>query len=99
MNEIKEVIVLAAGRSRRMEHLSNREPKSLLYYGDERILSRLVRQLKDNGIKKIVIAIGYKANLIREIFKDEPAVVLVENTMYEEDVNIYSMKLALDHVT
>jgi choline kinase len=98
MNEIKEAIVLAAGRSRRMEHLSNKEPKCLLYYEDERILSRVVRQLKENGIQKIVITIGYKANLIREIFKDDTTVVLVENTMYEEDVNIYSMKLALEHI-
>ncbi len=98
MNEIKEVILLAAGRSRRMEHLSNKEPKCLLYYENERILSRLVRQLKENGIKKIVITIGYKANVIREIFKDDASVVLVENKMYEEDVNIYSMKLALTQI-
>jgi choline kinase len=99
MNEIKEVIVLAAGRSRRMEHLSNREPKCLLYYEDERILSRLVRQLKESGVEKIVITIGYKANVIKEIFKSDTSVILVENTMYEEDVNIYSMKLALGHIT
>jgi len=99
MNEINEVILLAAGRSRRMEHLSNKEPKCLLYYEDERILSRLVRQLKNNGIQKIVITIGYKANLIKDIFKDDNTVVLVENKMYEEDVNIYSMKLALSHVS
>jgi choline kinase len=98
MNEIKEVILLAAGRSRRMEHLSNKEPKCLLYYREERILLRLVRQLKENGIQKIIITIGYKANLIKEIFKDEASVVLVENKMYEEDVNIYSMKLALAQV-
>jgi choline kinase len=98
MNEIKEVIILAAGRSRRMEHLSHREPKCLLYYENERILSRLVRQLKENGIEKIVITIGYKANVIKEIFKNDAAVILVENTLYEEDVNIYSMKLALAHI-
>ncbi|MDR2835053.1 MAG: NTP transferase domain-containing protein [Bacteroidales bacterium] len=99
MNEIKEVIILAAGRSRRMEHLSNREPKCLLYYKNERILSRLIRQLKENGIEKIVVTIGYKATIIKEIFKNDKNVFLVENTMYEEDVNIYSMKLALEHVS
>ncbi len=46
LNEIKEVIILAAGRSRRMEELSNSEPKCLLPYGGERILERLVRQIK-----------------------------------------------------
>lgn len=99
MNEIKQVIILAAGRSRRMEHLSNKEPKCLLYYQGERILCRLVRQLKQNNIEKIVITTGYKSSLIEQLFADDPAVVTVENKMYEEDVNIFSMKLALEKIS
>jgi choline kinase len=95
LNEIKEVIILAAGRSRRMEQLSKRQPKCLLPYKGEKVLARVVRQIKENGIHKIVITAGYKANAISEIFKDDPDVTIVENNMYEEDVNIYSMKLAL----
>lgn len=36
MNEIKQVIILAAGRSRRMENLSNKIPKCLFEYDNEK---------------------------------------------------------------
>lgn len=48
LNEIRQVIILAAGRSRRMEKLSRRESMCLLPYKGERVLERLVRQIKDN---------------------------------------------------
>lgn len=98
LNEIKEVIILAAGRSRRMEQLSRKEPKCLLPYKGERVLERLVRQIKENGVEKIYITTGYRADRMEEIFKDDPVVTTVENKMYEEDVNILSMNLALQHV-
>ena len=99
LNEIREAVILAAGRSRRMEHLSRKLPKCLLPYRGERILQRLVRQIKACGVDKVIITIGYRADAMREIFADDPQVVLVENKMYEEDVNIYSMSLALSKVS
>lgn len=99
LNEICEAVILAAGRSRRMEHLSRKLPKCLLPYKGERILQRLVRQIKACGVKKIVITIGYRADVMREIFADDPQVLLVENKQYEEDVNIYSMSLALQNIS
>lgn len=98
MNEIKQVIILAAGRSRRMESLCNNGPKCLLKYNDEIILCRLVRQIKENGIKKIIITAGYKSDLLKKLFLKDDNVIIVENKMYDEDVNIYSMKLALDKI-
>lgn len=95
LNEIKQVIILAAGRSRRMEKLSRREPKCLLPYKGERVLERLVRQIENSGIQKIFIVTGYCANKIDEIFRDDPIVKTVENKFYEEDVNILSLSLAI----
>ena len=97
-NEIQQVVILAAGRSRRMENLCNKEPKCLLPYKGERVLERLVRQIKDCGVQKIVITIGYRADLMKKIFKDVDGVILVENKMYEEDVNIHSLSLALKKI-
>lgn len=99
MNELRQAIILAAGRSRRMESLSFRNPKCLFLYQNEIILARLVRQLRENGIEKIVIAVGYRAEAIRRLFENQPDIVTVENKWYEEDVNIYSMKLALEQVS
>ena len=98
LNEIKEVIILAAGRSRRMEQLSRREPKCLLPYKGERVLERLVRQIKENGAERIYITTGYCANKISDIFKDDQTVETIENKYYEEDVNILSMSLAVSRV-
>lgn len=98
MQEIQQVVVLAAGRSRRMEDLSRRLPKCLLPYKGEQILKRTVRQIKAAGVHKIVITIGYRADEMHKLFDDDPDVILVENTNYEEDVNIYSMSLALSHI-
>ena len=98
LNEIEEVIILAAGRSRRMEQLSRKEPKCLLPYKGERVLERLVRQIKENGVKRIHITTGYCANKIAELFKDDPIVETIENKYFEEDVNILSMSLALQNV-
>jgi len=98
LNEINQVIILAAGRSRRMENLSKQEPKCLLPYKGERVLQRLVRQLKKNRISKIVITTGYRADIMRQLFENDEAVTLVENQFYEEDVNIYSVKLALSQI-
>lgn len=98
LQEISQVVILAAGRSRRMEHLSRKLPKCLLPYKGEQILKRLVRQVKAAGVERIVITIGYRADEMHRLFDDDPAVTLVENTMYEEDVNIYSMSLALSEI-
>lgn len=96
--EVKQVIILAAGRSRRMEKLSRREPKCLLPYKGERVLERLVRQIKDNGVQDIHIVTGYCANKMEALFHDDPAVTTVENKLYEEDVNILSLSLAISKV-
>lgn len=98
-NEVQEVIILAAGRSRRMEHLSDNQPKCLLPYKGERILERLIRQIKSQGIKKIVITTGYRADVMEKLFGKDPCIELIENKLYEEDVNIYSMDLALSKIT
>lgn len=98
LNEIQQVVILAAGRSRRMENLSDNLPKCLLPYQGERILERLIRQIKSQGVRKIVITIGYRADVMKKLFGKDPCIELVENTLYEEDVNIHSMKLALSRV-
>lgn len=98
LNEVKQVIILAAGRSRRMEKLSRREPKCLLLYKNERILERLVRQIEANGIQKIYIVTGYCASKIEAIFQNDPIVTTVENKLYEEDVNILSLSLGINKI-
>lgn len=99
MNEVKQAIILAAGRSRRMETLSRREPKCLLPYNGERILERLVRQIEDAGVERIFLVVGYCAGKIEVLFKENHTVEIIKNVYYEEDVNILSLSLAISRVT
>lgn len=99
MNEVKQAIVLAAGRSRRMETLSRREPKCLLPYNGERILERLIRQIEEAGVEKIFLVVGYCAGKIEALFRDDPAVEIIKNALYEEDVNILSLSLAISRAS
>lgn len=101
MQEIRQAVILAAGSSRRMGDLTKNYPKCLLPYNDELILARLIRQLINCGIQKIVISVGYHKEKIKTMVETitNAEIILVENDRYEEDVNIYSMKLALDKIT
>lgn len=100
MNEINEVVILAAGASRRMGELTKDKPKCLLPYKEETILERLIRQLKEHGISRIVLVAGYKKERIIELVSNIKGIKIeiVENTLYKEDTNIYSMKLALNEI-
>lgn len=101
LQEIREVIVLAAGASRRMGDLTADKPKSLLFYKDETILGRLIRQLRNAGIERIIVTVGYEKERVKELLRslDRGDIVVVENDRYAEDVNIHSMQLALAHAT
>jgi choline kinase len=104
MYEVKEAIVLAAGSSRRMGEYTRGRPKCLLQYSGETILKRLIKQLKENNIKKIIIVVGYRKELVIEELErsfgdiEDIKIKIVENKIYDQDTNIYSMKLALEQV-
>ncbi|MBE7552570.1 MAG: NTP transferase domain-containing protein [Anaerolineales bacterium] len=101
MNEIQEVVILAAGSSRRMGELTKDKPKCLLPYRGTPILERLIRQLKEIGLKKIVVTVGYQKERMIEWLQgiDNVELKIVVNDRYEEDVNIYSMHLALQQIS
>ena len=101
MNEIQQVIILAAGSSRRMGDLTKDKPKCLLPYKGTPILTRLVYQLKEVGVKKIVVTVGYQKERVIECLQGirDVEIKIVVNERYEEDVNIHSMHLALQEIS
>ena len=101
MNEIQEVIILAAGSSRRMGELTKNKPKCLLSYKGTTILERLVGQLRGLGIQRVVVTVGYQKDRVVECLKNinDIDIKTIVNDRYEEDVNIYSMHLALQEIS
>ena len=90
------VIILAAGQGKRMLPLTKTQPKCLLPFYGSTILNRLLNQLNCIGINDITIVIGYQGEQIIEAVKNSKLnVTLIKNYKYKEDINIFSLALAL----
>lgn len=90
-----KVIILAAGKGKRLGNLTDNQPKCMLKLGNETILQREIRILKNCGIaeKNIFVVGGYKYEVLK---KDAPNLII--NTEFESKDNAYSLGLALKSV-
>ena len=76
MRKIKQAMILAAGLGSRMKELTKEIPKPMIQVDDMSLIERIIRYLKSNGIKKIVVNSCYKAEILErfilslEIVKD-----------------------------
>jgi len=67
---ITQAVILAGGEGRRLLPYTRVLPKPLWPVGDMPIVEILIRQLAKAGIKDIIMAVGYQAELIRMILGD-----------------------------
>lgn len=63
-------VILAGGKGVRLYPITQVIPKPLVPLGGMPILEIVIRQLKNQGIEGITLAVGYMANLIRAYFGD-----------------------------
>lgn len=94
----QKAIILAAGFGMRMVPINLETPKALLKVNGEVLIERLIRQLHEVDIYKIYIVVGF----LKERFEyliDEYDVELIVNEKYSVKNNLYSLSLALDHIS
>lgn len=94
----KNAIILAAGFGMRMIPISNEIPKGLVEVKGEPLIERTIKQLHKAGINDIFIVVGFMKERY-EYLIDEYGVELIVNTEYATKNNLYSMKLALPHLS
>lgn len=96
-----QVLIMAAGRGSRMGELTAENHKSLLPLSEgETFLSRMLHQINEYEVSKVVVTVGYqREKIIDEIKKYQFNYEIAYNDIYEQDVNIWSMKLALDKLS
>lgn len=58
-NRNYEVIIIAAGCSRRLSHLTREQPKSFLSVGGRRVIERNLDTLNALGFEQVTIVVGY----------------------------------------
>lgn len=92
-NSPKNAIILAAGFGMRMVPINLDYPKALLEIKGEVLIERIIRQLKEAGVKDITIVVGF----LKERFEyliDDFGVKLIVNEEYNLKNNLHSLALA-----
>ena len=66
----KTAIILAGGIGERLRPYTLILPKPLMPLGDKPIAEILIKKLAKEGFQKIVLAVNYRANLIKSFFEN-----------------------------
>src|SRR5690242_9359859 len=69
-NKIDKAVVLAAGRGTRMRELTADFPKPMIEVRGKPILQHIVEGLRDAGVRRFEIIVGYHAEAVRNFFGD-----------------------------
>ena len=67
---ITKAVILAAGRGTRMKGLTEDLPKPMIKVQGRPILETIVRGLVENGVREVLIVVGYRPEVIRDYFGD-----------------------------
>jgi NDP-sugar pyrophosphorylase family protein len=68
--KIEKAVVLAAGRGTRMRELTADLPKPMIEVRGKPVLQHIVEGLRDSGIRKFLIVVGYRADAVQNFFGD-----------------------------
>ena len=67
---VKQAIILAGGIGTRLRPLTYKIPKPMITLNNKPFLEYLIELLKENGIKEIILLLGYLPDKIKEYFGD-----------------------------
>lgn len=94
-------IILAAGMGTRLGSLTKENTKCMVQVNGITLIERLLHQLEEFHLSKIVIVTGYKGEKLRDFIftlKIKTEIVFVDNPVYDKTNNIYSLYLARDYL-
>lgn len=91
-----QAVILAAGTGSRLEKVSGGLPKCLLPFGGKPLIVHQLEALADEGIGKVLIVVGHKAEEVRRAVGSRAE--FIENPRFAETNSLYSLWLARDWV-
>jgi len=94
----KNLIILAAGKGRRLRPVTDKIPKPLVKINGVPAIENTIMQACAANIKEIIIVIGYKAEQFKYLESKYPNLRLVVNDEYATKNNISSLKAALPYL-
>lgn len=66
--KIDKAVILAAGRGTRMREMTAELPKPMLEVRGKPVLQHIVEGLCEDGVRKFLIVVGYRADVVRNFF-------------------------------
>jgi len=84
-----KAIILAAGMGIRANHLFGNKPKCLFEVGGELAIERQLRLLNAEGIKEIILVVGYEADQIKTVVGKRAK--FIYNPDYDQTSSLYSL--------
>lgn len=96
-----QAIILAAGMGRRLGEFTADNTKCMLEVNGTRLIDRMLDQLSQLNLSRIVIVIGYEGGKLRDYLTvNYPylPIEFVENRVYDKTNNIYSLWLAREYM-
>ncbi len=66
-----KAVIVAAGMGTRLRPMTETLPKGLIEIGGKTLLEHSLKALKDNGIKEIIIVIGFLGDMIKQKLSNE----------------------------
>ena len=96
-NRPNQAVILAAGAGMRMIPINTEVSKGMLEVRGETLVERLIKQLKEKGIHKITIVVGFMKEQY-EYLIDEYGVELVYNKEYAVKNNLFSLAKVKDRL-
>ena len=94
-----QAIILAAGMGKRLGEYTRSNTKCMVQVNGTPLIDRLLRQLSDLSLKRVVIVVGYEGQKLMDYLGEEQRGLKIEyvnNPVYDKTNNIYSLSLAKD---
>jgi choline kinase len=92
-------VILVAGIGSRLRPITDDRPKALVDLGGETILGRAVRLLAEYGVRKVVLATGYREDAVKTAMQGAPlAVEYCKNPDFDRTQNSVSLALCREGV-
>ena len=92
-----QAIILAAGMGKRLGNLTESNTKCMVKVNGVSLIDRMLIQLSQIDLSRVILVIGYKGDILRDYVGDEYRglkIEYIENPIYDKTNNIYSLSLA-----
>lgn len=96
-----QAIILAAGMGKRLGELTRENTKCMVKVHGVTLIERMIKQLSDLGLSRIILVIGYKGDKVRKLIGNkigDTPILYIENQVYDKTNNIYSLYLAKNYL-